>query len=915
MAVVSQKTPNLLGGVSQQDERLRRENQASVQNNGLSDASSGLRKRPPSEYVALLDADVDAHDQAYIYTLDRDLVDKFRIIIRNGDLKAFDAITGAAVNVIFPEGKAYLSVGTGTEWRAVTVEDVTYIVNRESVVIRDPAQVSTTREPEALVYVRQGNEDTVYQVNVDGFTFAYTTPAVTTGDASPDTTVIAQAILDGLQALSGFTAVYTAERIGSALYVKRVDGADFEISTEDGLSDRGLLSIKNGVQSFDDLPPQAKDGFTVEVTGEPGTEFDNYWLTYQQQDVANEEEGVWIETLKPGSLFSFDNTTMPHQLVLRGGLTDEAISEGVPPLPSVTEVKGTQVTSNWEVWQKGAPPGTATPLGSSDQVALDNHNEYAEYTMPLATFGQETDTVLRADIFPQPASTDAVKLIAQRDDGTTVTTLQTFFFPVGTAGGQIMSFSWTPNAGDKLRLTYQYNSGSTPASDATIFAFLGAGSPSDAINLSYNFADQVNFRSTQKYPGGYYIRVTIGATNFDHTPTNDETGTQVATAMQALIDADANWQAAIVSPGVLLIQSDPTGGSPPNPTITLEFDPTKDVWLPDIDMTGLNLIGQTVQNITDGSSGVVTAQLSSTTLQLSSGLTGGTDNTFEAGDLIDVSSVGTFFVFKTVDWDDRDVGDDNTNPFPDFINRTLADVTFYQGRLGLIYQDRIWFSAAGGGRDHAGHNDLHKFFRHSARLLRDDDPIGAESALPQVASFDSAITWNKALYLRAENGFVLASGDPVLTPTSISMDMALELQSSFEAIPVVVGRSLFVARPRPRGQGIQIMEVSQVELDVLTYNDVTLHVPRYLLGTPKTIAGSGGLGLVFILPEDCTQNVLYVYSYLDDNRDRVLSSWSQWIFSPVGQILQIDIIDGTLGMVIKYPDGVYLETVALDEAI
>ena len=54
MALVSRSIPNLVQGVSQQPEVLRLTSQASEQINGYSSVVEGLKKRPPTEYVAKL---------------------------------------------------------------------------------------------------------------------------------------------------------------------------------------------------------------------------------------------------------------------------------------------------------------------------------------------------------------------------------------------------------------------------------------------------------------------------------------------------------------------------------------------------------------------------------------------------------------------------------------------------------------------------------------------------------------------------------------------------------------------------------------------------------------------------------------------------------------------------------------------
>ena len=52
MPLVSRTIPNLVQGVSQQPEVLRLSSQATTQINGFSSVVEGLKKRPPTNYIA-----------------------------------------------------------------------------------------------------------------------------------------------------------------------------------------------------------------------------------------------------------------------------------------------------------------------------------------------------------------------------------------------------------------------------------------------------------------------------------------------------------------------------------------------------------------------------------------------------------------------------------------------------------------------------------------------------------------------------------------------------------------------------------------------------------------------------------------------------------------------------------------------
>ena len=139
MAQLRRPISSLLNGVSQQAPSLRLPSQCEAQVNGHPSLADGLVKRPASQHVAKLTATVmtDAHVTTMNWASD----EQFVLVIVDGDLFVYD-MDGVSKTVNFPHGKTYLTI-TGTaenNFATVTVEDVTYIVNRETQV----AQTATT---------------------------------------------------------------------------------------------------------------------------------------------------------------------------------------------------------------------------------------------------------------------------------------------------------------------------------------------------------------------------------------------------------------------------------------------------------------------------------------------------------------------------------------------------------------------------------------------------------------------------------------------------------------------------------------------------------------------------------------------------------------------------------------------------
>lgn len=308
MSLISSSIPNLVNGVSQQPYTLRLSSQAEAQENGYSTVAKGLKKRPPTRHIAKLTT--NTLDNAYLHTINRDSNERYVVAMLNGNLMVWD-INGNAKTVSFPNGKAYLTTATpNMSMRTITVADYTFIVNKE-VQVKASTTLTTTRNPEALVQVKAGNYGKTYSININGSQVA----SFTTRDGSDkshvvdlDTDTIASNLQSGITA-AGFTVV----RYGSVLHIKSQSSADFTIQAFDGYNNAGMVALKGAVQRFSDLPSNAgADGFTIEVTGDSNSGFDNYWVKFSRTTA---DTGVWKETVEPGISVGLDASTMPHGLI------------------------------------------------------------------------------------------------------------------------------------------------------------------------------------------------------------------------------------------------------------------------------------------------------------------------------------------------------------------------------------------------------------------------------------------------------------------------------------------------------------------------------------------------------------------------------------------------------------------------
>ena len=300
MSLINRSIPNLIGGVSQQPEILRLDNQATEQLNGISNVVEGLKKRPPCKQIAKLSNNNITN--AFIHTINRDVNERYVVVITDGAISVFD-IDGNNKQVVDTGATSYLnSSNPRGDFVALTVNDFTYILNKGQTVEMDNFTTSPAKRQEAVysVKVGVGNQTTSipYSIRIDGTTYTYTS-----------STSNSKTIRDGLITAIGSIPGISINALGDSSITFVKSSGTLNISASDGYGDQASQLIKDEVQQFSDLPAVGINNMVVEIKGTAANSFINYYVKFKSAT------GVWEETIAPGIKTTLDYYTMPILLI------------------------------------------------------------------------------------------------------------------------------------------------------------------------------------------------------------------------------------------------------------------------------------------------------------------------------------------------------------------------------------------------------------------------------------------------------------------------------------------------------------------------------------------------------------------------------------------------------------------------
>lgn len=348
----SYPVPSLVQGVSQQSTITRRDSQHEYQLNCVNSPVDGIIPRPHITFKRKHEA--DDLTGAFLYGIERASEEIYLLAVRDGALKLFDVRNYGDVDLVVSADTDYLTtVGDPRDaLTATTLEDTTFVLNKERTPQMDGVTLSPAALNAGLVFCRAGNYLTKYRVAItyEGtvYRWQYTTPdnSSSANAAFITTANIMSSFFKAMTGVSGTEAVDTpvavdptygtgvgngysggsgngptgvtlatlgfqAKLNGSTMLIWRDDDKDWGLDASDGAGDQYLKVVRTGVQAFADLPRNAFIGYVAKVKGESLTADDDYFVTFTG---GTGQGGYWEETVAPNAKVSLLPGTMPHRL-------------------------------------------------------------------------------------------------------------------------------------------------------------------------------------------------------------------------------------------------------------------------------------------------------------------------------------------------------------------------------------------------------------------------------------------------------------------------------------------------------------------------------------------------------------------------------------------------------------------------
>lgn len=254
------------------------------------------------------------------------------------------------------------------------------------------------------------------------------------------------------------------------------------------------------------------------------------------------------------------------------------------------------------------------------------------------------------------------------------------------------------------------------------------------------------------------------------------------------------------------------------------------------------------------------------------------------------------FELQELPWGKRTSGDEDTNPWPSFIDSQINDVFFYRNRLGFLSGENIIMSRPGKYFD---------FFPASVATISDDDPIDVAISHNRISILKYAVPFSEEMLLWSDQAQFVLSANGVLSAKTIQLDLTTQFDVTDAARPFNIGRNVFFCAPRGSFSSIKryfaVADVSAVK-DAI---DTTGHVLSYIPNGVFSLGGSGTENFLSVLTTGAP-NKVFMYKFLFDEGQQLQASWSHWEVPTGSSVLAAHTIGSKTTFVVENSSGIWM---------
>lgn len=250
----------------------------------------------------------------------------------------------------------------------------------------------------------------------------------------------------------------------------------------------------------------------------------------------------------------------------------------------------------------------------------------------------------------------------------------------------------------------------------------------------------------------------------------------------------------------------------------------------------------------------------------------------------------------------RKAGDNDTNPHPSFVGKTISNVFQFKNRLGFLSDDSITLSESG---------ELFNFYKTTVTTLLDSAPIDVTVSSSKVTNLTDAIGFQENLILFSDNAQFVMKGGDLLTPRTVSVTPITNFNFEDNVAPLPLGSYIYY--PFTKGNFTSVREFTvNSTTDTYDSTEITEHVPRYIPSNIIAFAGTSSEDAIAIVSANDNSSA-YIYRFFFNGQKKLLSSWFKFTFD--GEIRGLTFIESKLFIVLAKNNETHVVSMPFDAGL
>ena len=217
----------------------------------------------------------------------------------------------------------------------------------------------------------------------------------------------------------------------------------------------------------------------------------------------------------------------------------------------------------------------------------------------------------------------------------------------------------------------------------------------------------------------------------------------------------------------------------------------------------------------------------------------------------------------------RQVGDTDSSPAPRFFGKQVSWMGMFQDRLCVAAGNTIDMSEVG---------NYFNFFRTQTLTVPDTDPVSIFALGSETDTIRHSVIFDRSLLLFGDNQQYSIDGRNPVTPSTSTIIQSSAIEDATDCPPVVGGSLVFFGKRREGSAEIFQMEVGDVA-DTSNFNGLGMQLSDYLPGRPAQLLYVASPSTLFVRVSEAPHSI-FVFRFIDQNRQRVLDSWSRFDYHP-----------------------------------